>query len=67
MPSCRLPVSLLSTEWDAVKCKRHPRKSNKRNLDALKSDVRTAGQCFDCKSIQSALKDKEIRDFKLAL
>ena len=67
MPACRLPASLLSTEWDATKCRGRPRKSRKRHLDELQSELELQDSVFDRKHIWSALKDREIREFELAL
>ena len=55
MPSCRLPASLLSTEWDAVKCKDCPRKSWKKYLDELKSELELQNSVFDCKHVRRVL------------
>ena len=67
MPSFRWPASLHSTEWDAVKCRGRLRKSWRRYLEELKSELELQDSVSDHKQIWSALKDKENREFQFAL
>ena len=47
MPDTRLPALLLSTKWNAIKCRDHPRKYLKNHLDELWCELELQDNVFD--------------------
>ena len=54
----RLPIKLLTNEWDKIKCKDHPRRSWLAQVDFLKKELGLQDQVLDIKLVKKALQHK---------
>ena len=67
MNNKRLPIKLLSNEWEIVRCKGRPRKSWLAKLDVLKKELDLQDKVLDIKVIKEALAKRECEQFEMAL
>ena len=58
----RLPLKLLSSEWDKVKCKGRPRKSWIAQVNSLKKELDLQDKVLNAKIIKEALAKKSVRN-----
>ena len=58
---------LLSTKWERVKCRGHPKKSWVARIESLKKELELQNKVLHVKQIHNVIESKQFKEFEMGL